>query len=208
MRATDKSWSQEETDILKVLWAQGVPVAQIREKIPAHNRNSIIGKANNLGLPAHPNAPVRLTEEEKKAREEIIARLWEWPSLTIHDIAGAVGLSISLTSRIAKSLNLPRRHGTVDGSQTPRKAVPRVSRPEAMKPQHLATALKPSWVAVPNPLSRNPNGIPFAQLADDCCGYELKNGHACGIAVDHIGDDLCAFHKEHQYLRDLALIGR
>ena len=44
------SWTDEQVEQLKSLWAQGLPCSQIAKEMDAPSRNAIIGKVRRLGL--------------------------------------------------------------------------------------------------------------------------------------------------------------
>jgi hypothetical protein len=53
-------WSDEETQLLRELWAAGVSEAAIGREIGGRSKHMIHGKAKRLGLPARANpAPPR-----------------------------------------------------------------------------------------------------------------------------------------------------
>ena len=44
------SWDEQNTKILRKLWAQGLSAAKISEQIPGKSRNAVIGRAHRLKL--------------------------------------------------------------------------------------------------------------------------------------------------------------
>ena len=46
------NWDDESTEKLRRLWAEGLSARKIAVQIPGATRNSVIGKAHRLGLPA------------------------------------------------------------------------------------------------------------------------------------------------------------
>ncbi len=44
-------WNSARVDLLKTLWADGLPANQIAAKLGEVTRNAVIGKAHRLGLP-------------------------------------------------------------------------------------------------------------------------------------------------------------
>ena len=44
------AWNGEKTDLLKVLWAQGLSASQIAGRLGGVTRNAVIGKIHRLGL--------------------------------------------------------------------------------------------------------------------------------------------------------------
>jgi GcrA cell cycle regulator len=44
------SWTNERTDLLKTLWADGLSASAIANKLGAVTRNAVIGKVHRLGL--------------------------------------------------------------------------------------------------------------------------------------------------------------
>jgi hypothetical protein len=54
-------WSDEETQLLRELWAAGVSEAAIGREIGGRSKHMVHGKARRLGLPQRPNPapPVR-----------------------------------------------------------------------------------------------------------------------------------------------------
>ncbi|MGH7935571.1 MAG: GcrA family cell cycle regulator [Chthoniobacterales bacterium] len=51
------SWTDERTEILKKLWADGLSASQIADELGGMTRNAIIGKAHRLGLPGRAKSP-------------------------------------------------------------------------------------------------------------------------------------------------------
>lgn len=52
MREDEKGkWSDERTELLKTLWANGLSGSQIAKRLGKVTRNAVIGKAHRLGLP-------------------------------------------------------------------------------------------------------------------------------------------------------------
>jgi GcrA cell cycle regulator len=52
-------WTKEATDKLRVLWAENLSTAEIARRLKL-SKNSVVGKAHRLNLPARPN-PIRRT---------------------------------------------------------------------------------------------------------------------------------------------------
>ena len=54
-------WSDEETQLLRELWAAGVSESEIGRQLGGKTKHMVHGKARRLGLPARPNPapPVR-----------------------------------------------------------------------------------------------------------------------------------------------------
>ena len=52
------AWSEQEDDKLRSMWLEGLTSSEIATFMPRRNRNSIIGRAHRLGLPARPS-PIR-----------------------------------------------------------------------------------------------------------------------------------------------------
>lgn len=55
---THSGWTDERTDSLRKLWAEGLSASQIARKMGGITRNSVIGKANRLGLEGRASAAV------------------------------------------------------------------------------------------------------------------------------------------------------
>lgn len=67
--ATGLEWSAERTDMLARLWADGLTASRIAAKIGGITRNSVISKANRIGLQARKEPNERLTPEEAHRRK-------------------------------------------------------------------------------------------------------------------------------------------
>lgn len=62
-------WTQESTDQLKALWAEGLSASRIACRIPHATRNSILGKVHRLNLERRvPGVRATQTREERNAR--------------------------------------------------------------------------------------------------------------------------------------------
>jgi GcrA cell cycle regulator len=48
--ANPSGWTDEKVEVLKVLWAEGVPASEIGARLGRLTRNAVIGKAHRLGL--------------------------------------------------------------------------------------------------------------------------------------------------------------
>lgn len=51
-------WDNSKCDMLEAMWLRGEPTADIAEAVGS-TRCGVIGKANRMGLPAHPNATLK-----------------------------------------------------------------------------------------------------------------------------------------------------
>ena len=70
------SWNESNVAILKELWDQGLPTAQIG-KLLGFTKNAVVGKAHRIGLERRPS-PIRRTAvkpDRKKARSPIVPKL-------------------------------------------------------------------------------------------------------------------------------------
>lgn len=47
---TEKFWTEDRIEKLKVLWAEGLSASEIASSLRANSRNAVIGKAHRLGL--------------------------------------------------------------------------------------------------------------------------------------------------------------
>lgn len=61
------AWSQERTDTLKKLWADGHSGSAIARRLGGVTRNAVIGKVHRLGLPLR----VRPAKNERKRRHRV-----------------------------------------------------------------------------------------------------------------------------------------
>ena len=62
-------WSADRTELLSRLWADGLSASRIAAKIGGITRNSVISKANRIGLQARKEPNERLTPEEAHRRK-------------------------------------------------------------------------------------------------------------------------------------------
>lgn len=73
------SWTDERTDTLKTLWADGLSASQIAKQLGGATRNAVIGKAHRLGLtgranPAKPGERARRAETQRAPRAPFVPR--------------------------------------------------------------------------------------------------------------------------------------
>jgi len=50
-KVVGRTWTDENIELLKKLWDEGVSCSQIAARIPGASRNAVIGKVHRLGLP-------------------------------------------------------------------------------------------------------------------------------------------------------------
>lgn len=67
------SWTDERTDTLKRLWAEGDSCSQIAKKLGGVTRNAVIGKVHRLGISgrATPSRPVRVPRQNFVGKEHV-----------------------------------------------------------------------------------------------------------------------------------------
>lgn len=54
MTTRPPSWDQQEIDLVKEMWEQGISANEIAKALPGRTRNSVIGKVNRLKLSGQP----------------------------------------------------------------------------------------------------------------------------------------------------------
>lgn len=72
-------WTEQETAVLRELWAQGLSLNAISARLPGRSRNAISSRVFRLGLPARPSpigtiAAAQIAEGVQKQRAARLAQ--------------------------------------------------------------------------------------------------------------------------------------
>ena len=67
---TPNEWTPERTEALVKLWEQGLPTAEIGQRLGV-TKNAVIGKVHRLGLPKR-QSPIKGTAKPKKKKVDVI----------------------------------------------------------------------------------------------------------------------------------------
>lgn len=71
-------WTDDRTDVLKRLWAEGKSAQVIADEIGDVTRNAVVGKAHRLGLSARPS-PIKRKKPKPRAYSGGSHAKCEWP---------------------------------------------------------------------------------------------------------------------------------
>jgi len=72
------SWSEEQIEMLKALWGQGMTANDIAKLLGDTSRNAVIGKAHRLGLSGRPS-PIKKKVIHGHTFFTLTDRMCKWP---------------------------------------------------------------------------------------------------------------------------------
>lgn len=117
-------WQASEIAQLRRLWAAGVPLAEIGQRLGKRSVGAISNKARNIGLPSRSNGGGNFRPDP--ARDRTLARMWR-AGAAQREIARATGVDLSNLWYHVARLGLPKRLGRGKGA-LPEDRVPPVDR--------------------------------------------------------------------------------
>ena len=96
--APKPDWTNDDRRRLEELWATGLSAEKIGRQI-GRSKNSVIGQAHRMRLPARAAVVVRKTEPLDEAKTKLARTLWhDRKDLSIPDIARLLGVTDALAS--------------------------------------------------------------------------------------------------------------
>lgn len=107
--APKPDWTNDDRRRLEELWATGLSAEKIGRQI-GRSKNSVIGQAHRMRLPARAAVVVRKTEPLDEAKTKLARTLWhDRKDLSIPDIARLLGVTVDVLRGKAFRMHWPAR---------------------------------------------------------------------------------------------------
>lgn len=172
MNGRKGQWTSEQEGRLRALHAEGMSATDIAERM-GRSKAAIIGCAWRLGLRFQRQVNTQWTE----SMEADLRRLWD-RSVSVTEIAKALGVTQGSASKKAHALGLPRRNAAQQAQRTPKwadQALPaRLDSPGDTSDLPGISFLDCDDAHCRFPLWRSDDPTPASER--QCCGREIEHG--------------------------------